>query len=456
VSLAARSAVLAALVACVLAGAAGAVIMEEVGSLAGLALAVGAAVTVLVARQPILGAQLALLAVPLEFFSIRLGGDAGLSASEILLILTAGAAVARWTLTGTAPAVPGPLRALGVLCVVILVGYTVAEDELIVTKILLMWSAFVIVGVLVANSERRDLERLMACLAIAGGVAGFVAAAGGADQSLQEGGLIATGRAQAGFAQPNILGFFLVMSIPAALVLTMRGRPAMRALMTLMAIGGVCGLMLSLSRTSLVGTALGLGVLLLIPQFRRLGAVALAALAIFVLVNFKALQESQQIAVVSERLATLGRSDVVQSDPRLRIYETTLSIVGDHPVVGVGAGNYSVVAVRYGVLDEDHHPFDHAHNVPLTIVAELGLVGLLVFGWFIVTLAPMVWRAILARGDPAVGALLLAIAAAMIGSIVTSMGDYPPRTNVIAATFIALVGALAGLLRDADQRSSSS
>jgi putative inorganic carbon (hco3(-)) transporter len=449
VSLAARSAILAAILACAAAGAVEAVVMQQLGVAAGLALPVGAALTVAVGRAPILGVQLALLAVPLEFFSLRVGGDAGLTASEMLLLLTAAAALARWALTGAAPTVPPPLKALALLCVLVGCGYAVAEDGLIVTKILVMWSAFVVVGVLVANAGRRDLERVLGCLAIAGGVAGLVAAAGGADQSLEAGGLIATGRAQAGFAQPNVLGFFLVMAIPAAVALSIRGRGIVRVVMAVMAAGALWGLMLSLSRTSLVGTALGLGLLLFVPAFRRVALVAIAALAVFALANFQAIQESQQVSVVTKRLATLGQAQIVESDPRLKIWETTPSIIADHPILGVGAGNFSIAARHYDVLDLENQPFDHAHDVPLTIAAELGLPGLLVFAWFAVLLARLVGRAVSARGDPALGPLLLAVAAAMVGSAVTSAGDYPPRTNVIAATFIVLVGVLWGLLRQA-------
>ena len=450
-TLASRSAIVAALIACVAAGAAEAVVMQQLGLAAGLALPIGAAVAVVVVRTPILGVQLALLAVPLEFFSLRVGGDAGVSPTEMLMLLTAAAALARWAIAARIPFIPPPLRALAAFCVLILFGYVVAEDTLVVTKILLMWSAFVIAGVLVASGPPRELERVMVCLALAGGIAGLVAIAGGADQTLQEGGVIATGRAQAGFAQPNVLGFFLVLAIPAAVALGIRGRGLMRAVMAVMAIAGLVGLMLTLSRTSLVGAAVGMGVLTLLPGFRRIAAVGIAALAIFVLVNFQALQESQQVTVVTHRLATLGESRAVGSDPRLKIYRTTPRMIADHPVFGVGAGNYSLAARRYGVLDEENQPYDHAHNVPLTLTAELGLPGLFVFVWFVLSLGQVLLRALRLRGDPVRGALMVAIAAGMIGSIVTSAGDYPPRTNAIAATFIVLVGVLWGLVRASER-----
>jgi O-antigen ligase len=449
VSLAARSAVLVALLACFAAGAAVVVVMDVAGPMAGLALPVAAAVAAVVGVRPIVGVQLAVLAVPLEFFSLRVGGETGLSPTEMLLLVSAGATLAHWSITVARPQVPMVLRAATATCVLIALGYAVAEDTLIVTKILVMWSAFVIAAVLVANSDEREITRLMYCVAIAGGIAGFVAVAGGSNQSLVEGGLIATNRAQASFAQPNVLGFFLVLAIPAAVVLAVRGRGMTRAFMALMAAGAVWGLMLSLSRTSLIGTFLGLGILLLWPDFRRWAAVGLAALALFALFNVQALEQSQQISVVTQRLATLGRTTTVESDPRLEMWKTTPKIIAANPLLGVGAGNYSVAAKRYALLDQNDMPFDHAHDVPLTIGAELGIPGLVVLAWFVVALGAMVLRAIEARGDPVRGALLLALAATMVGVAPISLADYPPRTNAIAATFILEVGALAALLRHA-------
>ena len=236
-SLAARTAVLAALLACVAAGAVEVLLMDRVGAAAALALPVGAVVALTIGRRPMLGIQLAVLAVPLEYFSLRLGGSAGLSPTEMLLLLSAAAALVQWSLTVARPHVPPVLRAATGTCILIAVGYLAAEDKLIVTKILVMWSAFVVVAVLVANASERDVGRLITCVAIAGGVAGLVAVAGGTNQSLVAGGLIATNRAQASFAQPNVLGFFLVLAIPCAVVLAVQSRGVVRALMALMALG---------------------------------------------------------------------------------------------------------------------------------------------------------------------------------------------------------------------------
>jgi putative inorganic carbon (HCO3(-)) transporter len=445
VTLPARTAIAAGLAACLVAGLLQAFLAAEVGIVAALLLPVGAAVVVAVWQRPILGVQFALAAVPLEFFSVRVGGEAGLSATELLMLLTAACALSHWALRGR-PRVPGSLQALAAMSVAVALSVVGAEDTVVVWKIVLMWSAFTVVAILVANAEPDDLRRVLACLAIGGGIAGFVAVAGGTDQSLVGSGAIATNRAQAGFTQPNVLAFFLVMAVPAAVALSAGRSLGGRLFYLALAGGAVWGLMLTLSRTGLIGTAVALCVLVLWPGFRRVAAVALAALLVFSMFNLDTIAESRQASVVGERLATLGRSQTVQEDPRWLIYERTPTLIADHPLFGIGAGNYSLVADRYGIRDEGD-PFDHAHNVPLTIAAELGLVGLGVFIWLVVALGRDVWTLVRQRGDPRSGVLGLGVAAALAAVVAPSLGDYPPRTNAIAGTFFVLVGLTAALAR---------
>ena len=80
-------------------------------------------------------------------------------------------------------------------------------------------------------------------------------------------------------------------------------------------------------------------------------------------------------------------------------------MIAEHPVTGIGADNFgtqaNVYRERYGAAHpddpnlanaEDGIP-EHAHNEFLQIVAELGLVGGLIFAWFMFGLAIIAFRA---------------------------------------------------------------
>ena len=102
----ARALLLGGLAACCAAAAVQVLVMAQVGPAAGFVLPVALLVAIAVLRKPVVGVQLAILAVPLEYFSVKLGALAGLSVSELLLLLCAAATLTQWILAGRAPAVP--------------------------------------------------------------------------------------------------------------------------------------------------------------------------------------------------------------------------------------------------------------------------------------------------------------------------------------------------------------
>lgn len=418
------------------------------GPAAGAALPIALVAGALIVRDPLFGVCAGVLAVPLEAFGFSAGGGAGFSVAELCLIVTAGPAGLRIVLDRVGRPLDPAHRAFLLLCVVVGAGIAVAEDQFTVVKILLMWSAFATISIYVAGQDRRRVELVISSIAIAGGIVGFTALSGAGSMELQDGGAIVAGRAQASFDQPNLLGFFLALCIPLAVIETGRGPWWRRVGMGGAAAFAIAGLMLSLSRTSILGVALALAVLLAWPPFRRVAAVGLAALAVFSLVNFEAIAGSEQLTVVGERLGTLRERDGAVDEGRVSMYTTTPQIAADHPLLGVGEGNYGLAAVDYGIRDPDGLPYDHAHNILLTIAAEAGVAGFLLFVTFAVFVVAAGRRALGAR-DSAAWPLALAVVAALATLLVTGMGDYPPRSNPIMATILIQVGLLIALARAA-------
>jgi O-antigen ligase len=77
---------------------------------------------------------------------------------------------------------------------------------------------------------------------------------------------------------------------------------------------------------------------------------------------------------------------------RLDLWSVAIRVIGDHSILGVGAGNMPVVAPRYATetinLPDVRFVVDtpkEAHNTYLGVFAELGVVGLLAFGVVVVS-----------------------------------------------------------------------
>jgi O-antigen ligase len=337
------------------------------------------------------------------------------------------------------------LVAMAVLLSVIALGFFYAVDTVIITKILLIWTSFFIVVTHVAQLESREIRRMMLALSVAGGVVGVLALTGAGQQEAFEGGAIVTNRAQASFAHPNTLAFFLVLTFPISLVLAVGGELWWRPVAAAAAGLALAGLVLTLTRGAIIGAALSLIVLLWWAPFRRFAGVLLLALALFSVFNAKALTRSQEFSLVSKRLETVTKFSQT-SGSRIEIYRKVPQMVADHPFLGVGMGNFAVASPHYGLRDIGGAAFEHAHDAVFTMAVETGLIGLAVFLWLIYLIARTAGRALRNRGSPHFP-LALASSSALLGIAGASISDVPYRTNAITAVLFLHIGALVAFER---------
>jgi len=76
---------------------------------------------------------------------------------------------------------------------------------------------------------------------------------------------------------------------------------------------------------------------------------------------------------------------------RLAHWQAALNMVSAHPLLGIGLGNYEVVYPVYRLVNW-LEALGHAHNYYLNILAEAGIVGLLVYGKVWVGIMALSWR----------------------------------------------------------------
>lgn len=413
--------------------------------LVALVLPLGLAAVVLVLRRPIVGVHLGLLAVPLEILHLRFG-ITSVTFAENVFLLTAVSGLAHLAFARVEH-LRAPHVAFAVLVALSAGGLLHADDTVVVERITRVWLAYLIVSLVVARAGRAELERVLLSLAVSAGCVGIFALVTTGPQQAQGGGELVSGRADTGFAHPNVLAFYLLLALPPTLVLVARpGDLWRRVLMVVAASGILGGLLLTLSRSAIIGALVALVMLMAWAHFRRLIAVLCAGLAIFVAFNFGAIARSSEVATVSERLGTVSSLRGVERDPRADIWKRTPSIIVRHVTFGVGEGNFPNVGPRFGLLDPANNlAYDHAHDIFLTITAELGLTGLAAFLYFLWAVARTGWQVVRARGPD--WPLALGVSAALAGLLVTSLAEYPPRTNVIMATVLVLVGVLVGFQR---------
>jgi len=212
------------------------------------------------------------------------------------------------------------------------------------------------------------------------------------------------------------LGLILCVQIAILIALfqTVRGAPWRVAVGLVIAVSLV-ELIFLFSRMAWVTAAAVLAVSVAAgAPFGRVWKPALAAIIVAVLV------------VVGIAQSTTGRHLLVSltertaSASRLDIWKRTAQMIGDHPFVGVGAGNFQAIfePVYNPMLNEDLRRGGHAHNLWLQEAAELGIVTAIAY---VVLWLAVLFNAARLSGVSWIGAAAFLMVVAMA---VRNMGDY--------------------------------
>jgi O-antigen ligase len=238
-------------------------------------------------------------------------------------------------------------------------------------------------------------------------------------------------RVTAVFHDPSIYGRHLVLAITTLLVLLWLGR--VRFVVAAPIVGFVFfGLYYSYSQSSMavlfamaILVTLGLG-----DRVSRwlVGAVAVVALVGAGAFAVKALNEH------SAKRATSGRT---------RLVSVTATVIRDHPLFGVGVGSQPLASrrdakTRYGAAK------DASHTTPLTVLAELGIVGGALYAAFLVVAWRLLARVIRER-DRALGFSLAAAFVALVLHSLFYSGFFedPIAWGILGLAAASLVGVTA-------------
>jgi O-antigen ligase len=200
------------------------------------------------------------------------------------------------------------------------------------------------------------------------------------------------------FKDPSLYGRYLVAAIAVLLVGLWLGRVRPAIVLPLTAVL-FAGLHFSYSQSSFVALfAVVLAIALVLGSHKLRTALAVG---VAIAVVAAGTVTAASIADEGARTATSGRS---------RLVTVTLDAFRAHPLAGVGIGGQpraSVTESGTGTVKRNA-----SHTTPLTVAAELGIVGLAVYGWLLVAGALALLRVTLqdralGLGLSAVGLMLL-------------------------------------------------
>ncbi len=255
-------------------------------------------------------------------------------------------------------------------------------------------------------------------------LAGLLAHSGGTDQLLAE----EVDRASGGFATANYLGFFAaqytLLGIGVWPLVARRYQPLLAVVIATL----VAALVVSYSRSAYVGTAAGIVVLVALRSPRQaLLLVAIAAVAGVAL--YPLFLEARVNGAALDPTVIFQRAQ--SENWRSLAAAAGISMFLAQPVFGVGFGVFQHLSPAY----IGGSPATASHDAYVQIIAEQGLVGVIMVAGIVIALATALWRS---RG-PFRGTALAMSAAYLIQSFFINSTQ---SIQITGATWIVMAAAL--------------
>ena len=209
-------------------------------------------------------------------------------------------------------------------------------------------------------------------------------------------------RAYGTFTHPNILGGFLVVALLAAvsLVITERTKFKLIALITIPII--IFGLGYSFSRSAWIAAIIGVLVMTAL-EFKRNKVIrnqVLKASGIVLISSIAfALLYWPLITIRVQAQTPLETRSVTE---RLSAVDQSIQLIKQHPIIGVGIGNYTAELARLNP-NQPAYKYQPVHNLWLLVMSELGIIGFSLFA------SLFLFAASKARTQPLIIAILLSL-----------------------------------------------
>lgn len=235
------------------------------------------------------------------------------------------------------------------------------------------------------------------------------------------------------FGHPNAFARYLGFLVPLAISLQFAPiKRRYKIFCGLTALTAISALIITLSRAAWGGFIISMFILLFLGFKARLFSLRKAVSIVVVGVILLTIVIFVFRGVIFTRLFS---DDYGAAWSRMPLMKVALNIIKTHPFLGMGINNYAEVMQRYDNTIEGisfKMPYDTVHNSYLLIASEIGIMGLLLFLWFIIQLYKRAVK-IMNCNDRFIICITIGIMAGFI-SFLTQLLVMPP--NMISPSFL--------------------
>ena len=438
---------LVAIAVSLLAGIAIAALGAATSPLAIVALPLVAFWLTLVLARPVWGPAAFFVAMP---FSLDRVSASSFQIIDLVAVVAVGAVVVARTVRPSTGRLPFPyILGWGVaLCGLATLSLTSALDKTIATdQLIVILASFALACAVVAVCEHMQDVRTLVAVFLAVGCVMSVAAFT-TTTNVTNNGIVVQTRSVGFFQDPNELGSLAAMLLLVALGVALSGLPRPYRILAVVAGGlALAALGLSLSRGAWLGAGAGVVALaILIPRaWKILAGVAVVGLVLgLTLGAFNA--DPTSVEVLSSRFGQVLHPFGDPYDQRPEIWREAEREIEARPWFGFGPGNFPVASARSG-SEALTVGAVHAHDVLLTVGAEIGLPADAVLIAFTLALAWAAWRTRRALRGSRDAAMAAGLAAALFAFLVHGIVDYTLRSS----SLMGLLWVLAALVVACDR-----
>jgi hypothetical protein len=238
-------------------------------------------------------------------------------------------------------------------------------------------------------------------------------------------------RVRALYGSPNNLALFLERILPLMAALALWGKNRWRRVFYAIVVLPVFVVLLLTFSTGALFLGLPASLIFLgLIRGRRAVWLTLAALAVLVLALLP--------FAGTERFASTFDLSAGTAFFRLRLWQSTVNMIADHPLTGVGLDNFLYAYRTRYVLPEasDELNLSHPHNIVLDFWTRLGLGGVVVLLWLLVAFFGVGFRRYRHLPDGDDRALLLGLLASMVAALAHGLIDHAFFLTDLAFVFM--------------------
>lgn len=267
-----------------------------------------------------------------------------------------------------------------------------AEGLITLTKFIVFFVSFTCIAFLGFQSKISFLKVLIAFTFIAVFMESLYVNYLYYDSVITNGQLLQRGNDFNGFgANINISSFSLIMKIPIILyVFFNSNKRLIKVISTTILFSSLLTILLLQSRAAILALFLILFFVFIISIIQKKwlyikNLMFILLIGVFSIISYQQFNDKNASDVIVERFSTItdpGSDDSVKE--RLNFYSTAVESISMNPLFGIGVGNWKIVSIKYSkdIIKEYRVPY-FAHNDFLQITAEIGIIGGILYIFFI-------------------------------------------------------------------------